>query len=349
MSRPEARGPADGALAVRCRGLVKRYGDGVLAVDGLDLDVRAGECFGLLGPNGAGKTTTVEILEGLLDPTGGEVEVLKARWSEAGAALRERIGVSLQQTHLPERLTVREILRLFRSFFRRGRAPEEVLRAVSLEEKGDSWYEKLSGGQKQRLAVACALVGDPELLFLDEPTTGLDPQSRLQLWDVVERFKQRGRTVILTTHYMDEAERLCDRVGVIDHGKAIALGAPRDLIASLGGQEVIELALDRRPGDHAPPGDGDRDDAPARVGPDGRAAAPSPADAVAAGFAALPGVRAVRPVAGGFALAVDPIHVALPAVLDHLRAAGRSLERLATRHATLEDVFVSLTGRGLRD
>jgi ABC-2 type transport system ATP-binding protein len=306
--------------AVRCRAVVKRYGGkgGVLAVDGLDLEVPAGECFGLLGPNGAGKTTTVEMLEGLLDPTAGEVEVLGMRWATDERALRERLGVSLQQTHLPERLSVREVLTLFRSFFARGRDPDDVLGVVSLEEKKNAWYDKLSGGQKQRLAVACALVGDPELLFLDEPTTGLDPQSRLQLWDVIDGFKKDGRTVMLTTHYMDEAERLCDRVGVVDHGKLIALGTPRELIASLGGREVIELKL----------ADGVLDEA---------------------AVAKLPGVHGVRRVADAYALAAEPLHVALPALVDHLRAGALSLERLSTRRATLEDVFVSLTGRHLRD
>jgi ABC-2 type transport system ATP-binding protein len=308
------------AYAVRCRGLVKRY-PGVLAVDGLDLEVRAGECFGLLGPNGAGKTTTVEILEGLLDPTAGDVEVLGMRWSTDERALRERIGVSLQQTHLPDRLTVEEILVLFRSLFAGGRAPEEVMRAVSLEEKRRAFYEKLSGGQKQRLAVACALVGDPELLFLDEPTTGLDPQSRLQLWDVVQEFRRTGRGVLLTTHYMEEAERLCDRVGIVDHGKLIALGTPRELIASLGGQEVIEVALEG-----------------------GRVE-----ESAASALGQLEGVRTVRLAPDGFALAVEPLHVALPALIDHVRMAGMRLGRLTTRHATLEDVFVAMTGRGLRD
>jgi ABC-2 type transport system ATP-binding protein len=303
---------------VSCRALVKRYDRDVVAVDGLDLEVHAGECFGLLGPNGAGKTTTVEILEGLLDPTAGEVEILGMRWSTDERALRERLGVSLQQTHLPERLSVGEVLTLFRSFFARGKDPDEVMRVVALEEKKSAWSEKLSGGQKQRLAVACALVGDPELLFLDEPTTGLDPQSRLQLWDVVESFKRGGRTVVLTTHYMDEAERLCDRVGVIDHGKLIALGSPRSLIASLGGQEVIEVTLE----------EGTLDEAV---------------------VSRLHGVHGVRRVADGFALAVEPLHVALPALVDHLRGASLRLKRLATRHATLEDVFVELTGRGLRD
>jgi ABC-2 type transport system ATP-binding protein len=314
------------AYAVRCRGLVKRYPGAPVprgsardvAVDGLDLDVHAGECFGLLGPNGAGKTTTVEILEGLLEPTAGDVEVLGGRWSTDERALRERLGISLQETHLPERLSVTEILALFRSFFAKGRAPEDVLRTVSLEEKRNAQYGKLSGGQKQRLAVACALVGDPDLLFLDEPTTGLDPQSRLQLWDVVEAFRRNGRTVVLTTHYMEEAERLCDRVGIVDRGKLIALGTPRELIASLGGQDVIEITLSGGPLDETP-------------------------------VAALPGVHGIRRVADGFALAVDPLHIALPALIDHLRETNRELERLGTRHATLEDVFVSLTGRGLRD
>ena len=313
-----------GSHAVICRGLVKRYSSGasgVLAVDGLDLDVRRGECFGLLGPNGAGKSTTFEILEGLLDPTAGDVEVLGMRWGKDERALRERIGVSLQQTLLPENLSVGEILTLFRSFFARGRDPDAVVRSVSLEEKKGAWYGKLSGGQKQRLGVACALVGDPELLFLDEPTTGLDPQSRLQLWDVIEGFKRDGRTVMLSTHYMDEAERLCDRVGVVDHGKLIAIGTPRELISSLGGKEVIEVTLG---------GSGPRGLDEARL-------------------ATLPGVHGMRKVADGFALAAEPLHVALPALVDHLRTEGLVLERLATRRATLEDVFVALTGRGLRD
>jgi ABC-2 type transport system ATP-binding protein len=309
---------AQAGLAVSCRGLVKRYEGGALAVDGLDLELTRGECFGLLGPNGAGKTTTVEILEGLLDPTAGDVEILGLRWSTDERDLRERLGVSLQQTHLPERLSVLEILTLFRSFFKKGKSPNDVLREVALEEKRGTWYDRLSGGQKQRLAVACALVGDPELLFLDEPTTGLDPQSRLQLWDVVEAFKRGGRTVLLTTHYMEEAERLCDRVGVIDHGKLIALGTPRELIASLGGQDVIDLTLESGTLDEAL-------------------------------VSRLPGVRGMRAVGRGFAIAVDPLHVALPALVDHLRSSALGLERLATRHATLEDVFVSLTGRQLRD
>ncbi|MBI5070453.1 MAG: ABC transporter ATP-binding protein [Deltaproteobacteria bacterium] len=303
-------------LAIRCRGLVKAYDD-VVAVDGLDLEVRRGECFGLLGPNGAGKTTTLEVLEGLLAPTRGEVEVLGRRWADGAAWLRQRLGITLQETRLSDKQTVREAVSLFRSFYPRGRDVDEVIGLVSLEEKRDAWYEKLSGGQKQRLAVACALVGDPELLFLDEPTTGLDPQSRRQLWEVVAAMKAEGRTVVLTTHYMDEAERLCDRVAVVDHGKVIALGTPRELIERVVGHEVVEFqaaaALDE------------------------------------ARLAALPGVRAVHRRNGAFALTVDRVHRTVPALLGELDGAGARLDRLSTHSATLEDVFVALTGRRLRD
>jgi len=303
-------------LAISCRGLVKRYPPDVLAVDGLDLEVPRGECFGLLGPNGAGKTTTVEILEGLLRPTAGEVTVLGARWDGDAAALRQRLGVTLQETHLPERLTVAEVVRLFRSFYRRGRPEDEVVALVGLEEKRGAWTSRLSGGQRQRLAVACALVGDPELLFLDEPTTGLDPQSRRQLWDVVAALRQAGRTVVLTTHYMDEAERLCDRVAIVDHGRVIALGTPRQLVARHVGEEVVEFQAD---------------------------------GLEEAELAGLPEVQAVRRVAGGWALVTSRVHLAVPALLGHLAGRGRSLGALSTHRATLEDVFVALTGRRLRD
>ena len=314
MSSPEA---AAGGNAIEVRDLRKRYGD-VVAVDGLDLTMRRGECFGLLGPNGAGKTTTVEILEGLNDPSGGDVAILGRRWTTDAAWLRGRLGISLQETHLQERLTVAETLRLFRSFYAHGRPVEELLRLVSLEDKRDAWYSRLSGGQKQRLAVACALAGDPELLFLDEPTTGLDPQSRRQLWDIILGLRAEGRSVLLTTHYMDEAERLCDRVGIVDKGKMIALGTPRELIASLGGEQVIEFTVDDAALDEA-------------------------------GLGRLPGVRAARRAAAGWALTVDEVHVAVPALLAHLAAANAPLTQLSTHHATLEDVFVSLTGRQLRE
>ena len=226
------------SLALRCTDLHKRYGD-VVAVDGLALDVRRGECFGLLGPNGAGKTTTIEILEGLLAPDAGDVEVLGLRWATHGDELRQRLGIQLQETQLADKLTVEETVRLFRSFYDRGHDVGDVLRLVELESKRASWVNKLSGGQKQRLAIACALVGEPDLLFLDEPTTGLDPQSRRQLWDLLQAFRHQGRTILLTTHYMDEAEILCDRVAIVDRGRVIAQGTPRDLIASLGEARVV--------------------------------------------------------------------------------------------------------------
>ena len=307
--------------AIRCSRLAKRYGD-VVAVAGLDLTVETGECFGLLGPNGAGKTTTIEILEGLTLPDAGEVEVLGMRWGMGhDRALRQRLGIQLQETQLADKLTVEETLRLFRSFYRDAQAVDDVLALVELEEKRGSWVNKLSGGQKQRLAVACALVSRPEFLFLDEPTTGLDPQSRRQLWDVVTAFRARGGSVLLTTHYMEEAERLCDRVAIMDHGKIIALGTPRELIASLGAEHVVEFAL-----------------------ADGAGRAPLVDE-----LAALPGVQAVRPAPDRCALTVTAVHRAVPALLALLERRGAELSMLATHHATLEDVFVSLTGRQLRD
>ncbi|MCI0456325.1 MAG: ABC transporter ATP-binding protein [Gemmataceae bacterium] len=308
--------------AILCRDLRKRYPARpapVDAVNGLDLEVRQGECFGLLGPNGAGKTTTIEILEGLLPPTSGEVEVLGRKWGQDDEELRQRLGITLQETRLAEKLTVLESLRLFRSFYRQGRPPEEVVAEVDLTEKSGSYVGKLSGGQRQRLAVACALVGEPELLFLDEPTTGLDPQSRRALWDILRAFRARGRTILLTTHYMDEAERLCDRVAVVDHGKVIALGTPAELIAQLGGEHLIEFVPDR--------------DAPLEE----------------AHLRELPGVVGVRREEEVYSLAVTAPHVTVPALLDHLQRDGLGLARLTTRHASLEDVFVTLTGRHLRD
>jgi ABC-2 type transport system ATP-binding protein len=293
------------------------------AVNGLDLEVQRGECFGLLGPNGAGKTTTIEILEGILSATSGEVEVLGQAWGRDDRALRERLGISLQETRLAEKLTVRETLILFRSFYVRGLDPDRVLAEVSLTEKARAYVGKLSGGQKQRLAVAAALVGDPELLFLDEPTTGLDPQSRRQLWDLLRALKAQGRTILITTHYMDEAERLCDRVAVVDHGKVIALGTPAQLIAKLGGEHLVEFALE----DSLQPGVVVPDDA----------------------LRALPAVVGMRRDQQEICLSVTAPHITIPALLGHLQTLGVRLARLSTRHASLEDVFVSLTGRHLRE
>jgi ABC-2 type transport system ATP-binding protein len=225
-------------LAVSCESLRKTYG-AVVAVADLSLAVKRGECFGLLGPNGAGKTTTIEILEGLLTPDAGDVEVLGLRWAQHAAELRQRLGIQLQETQLADKLTVEETLRLFRSFYARGRTVEELLGIVELESKRTSRVGKLSGGQKQRLSLACALAGDPDLLFLDEPTTGLDPQARRQLWTLLDRFRSRGGTILLTTHYMDEAEFLCDRVAIVDHGRIIALDTPKALIAQLGEPRII--------------------------------------------------------------------------------------------------------------
>src|SRR6187200_2730074 len=226
------------ALAVRCERLTKRYGD-LVAVDHLSLSVRRGECFGLLGPNGAGKTTTIEILEGLLGPDEGMVEVLGLQWGSHEHELRQRLGIQLQETQLADKLTVEETLRLFRSFYRQGRDVAELLQLVELESKRGSWVSKLSGGQKQRLSVACALAGAPDLLFLDEPTTGLDPQSRRQLWGILDRFRGGGGTILLTTHYMDEAETLCDRVAIVDHGHLIAEDTPKNLITALAAPKVV--------------------------------------------------------------------------------------------------------------
>ncbi len=308
------------STAVSVRDLVKHYAS-VEAVRGISFAIPPGECFGLLGPNGAGKTTTVEILEGLLPLSAGELEVLGRSWGADGAEIRERLGVCLQQTVLSAKLEVHETLELFCSFYRQGRDPASVIAEVGLGEKAHARVGALSGGQKQRLAVACALVGDPELLFLDEPTTGLDPQSRRQVWDIVRRFKAAGRTVFLTTHYMDEAERLCDRVAVMDQGRIIALGSPRELIHSLGGEHVVEIALE------------------------GEGAAGLRAEA----FLGLPSVLAAHDEVDVLALTVTEPHVAVPALLDRLDERGLRLSRLTTRHASLEDVFVSLTGRHLRD
>jgi ABC-2 type transport system ATP-binding protein len=306
-------------LALRVRQLRKAYKD-VVAVDGLNLEVQAGECFGLLGPNGAGKTTTVEICEGLTAPDSGDVEVLGQQWSSDEAQLRQRLGIQLQDTQLSEKLTVHETVRLFRSFFRQGAEASDVIARVQLEEKQNSRVGELSGGQKQRLALACALVGDPDFLFLDEPTTGLDPQARRQLWELIEEFKESGRTILLTTHYMDEAERLCDRVAIMDHGKEIALGTPRELIAATCAEQMVEFSA----------GSTSKTlDVPA--------------------LRRIDGVREVRTENGAVLMQVTQLHTSVPALLAELTRQNVPLTELRTHSATLEDVFVTLTGRHLRD
>lgn len=317
--------------ALACSGLLKRYGD-LVAVDRLDLEVQRGECFGLLGPNGAGKTTTIEILEGLLSPDAGHVEVLGRRWGtrQSDDELRQRLGIHLQETQLDERLSVTETLELFRSFYVRGRTVGSVLETLGLGGKAEAWVGKLSGGQRQRLAVGCALVGDPEMLFLDEPTTGLDPQSRRQLWEVLHRFREGGNSILLTTHYMDEAQVLCDRVAIVDRGKVIASGTPRELIESLGAAHVIEFELE-----------------PERVAAD--AAASTAGGGLVARLEGLPSVRSVRCDASVWQLTAASLQEALPAVLHLAQTARLGLHQLTSHTATLEDVFVSLTGRHLRD
>jgi ABC-2 type transport system ATP-binding protein len=306
--------------AIQCRDLRKTYDGKVEAVRGLNLEIQAGECFGLLGPNGAGKTTTIEILEGLLAPTSGEVKILGKSWRDDEREMREWLGISLQETRLSEKLTVRETIELFASFYREPRPSEEVLAQLELTEKADFWVGKLSGGQRQRLAVATALVSNPKILFLDEPTTGLDPQSRRQLWDIIRQFQRNGGTVLLTTHYMDEAERLCDRLAIVDHGQIIAEGSPADLIDRLGGHHVVEFSVS-----------GNSDGAALLT------------------WKALPSVESVREDDGLVALNVKQPHLTIPALLDAIGRQGTELRHLTTRQASLEDVFVNLTGRHLRE
>ncbi len=317
--------------AIVCRDLKKTYSGKppVEAVRGIDLEVETGECFGVLGPNGAGKTTIIEILEGLLPATSGRVEVLGRGWKQAGHQIRQRIGVSLQETKLSERISVRETLNLFRSFYHQGHSVDECLEMVSLTEKANSWVKKLSGGQKQRLAVATAIIGDPELLFLDEPTTGLDPASRRELWDIIRSFRRRNKTVLLTTHYMEEAERLCDRVAIFDQGQVIALGTPAELIASLGAEHVVEFTAQKMDSD------ADQvDTIPSQELP---------------WLAELSGVDAVDDIAGQIRLSVGKPHDVLATLIQTLSERNLRMASLSTRNASLEDVFINLTGRQLNE
>lgn len=305
------------APAIRCQSLVKAYGD-KLAVAGLELTVDVGECFGLLGPNGAGKTTTVEMLEGLTKPDSGTVELFGIPWGQGrDRELQERLGVQLQDTQLADKLKVEEVLRLFRSFYRRGRSVDDLVQDLDLGAERQRQYHKLSGGQKQRVALGTALAGDPELLFLDEPTTGLDPRARQQLWAIVQGFQRRGRSVLITTHYMEEAAALCDRIAIMDQGKLIALGTPRSLVDGLGLVQFVEFevkqALD------------------------------------AAALAALPAVEQVERRGEGYRLRIDRSLAALRAVLAELERQSVVPIGLSTHQATLDDVFLSLTGRALKN
>ena len=311
-------------VAIECRGLRKTYDAKVEALRGLDLQILEGECFGLLGPNGAGKTTAIEILEGLLEPTSGEVRIFGRSWHTDAQQLRQWLGISLQETRLSDKLTVRETVDLFASFYRQPLSSADVLAALALAEKADAWVGKLSGGQRQRLAVATALVANPRILFLDEPTTGLDPQSRRQLWEIIGEFRRGGGTVLLTTHYMDEAERLCDRLAIIDYGQTIAEGTPPDLIERLGGQNVVEFSI-----------------ASAHIDSANHNGLES--------WRALPGVEAARADNGLVSLSVRQPHVTIPALLEAVSQQGAKLLHLTTRQASLEDVFVRLTGRHLRE
>jgi len=306
------------APAVFINGLIKRYGD-VVAVDGLDLQIPRGECFGLLGPNGAGKTTTIEICEGLTQPDAGQVRILGLDHRRSSRRIRSQIGVSLQDTQLPDKLTVTEVVELFRSFYPKPLRTELVIDAVELREKRSARVAQLSGGQRQRLALACALAGQPELFFLDEPTTGLDPQSRRHLWTLIEALRAEGRTIVLTTHYMEEAQRLCDRVAIMDHGRIIALGAPRQLIAQLGSEHVVDFRVEG--GSYLPEAD----------------------------LLMIPGVYKVRREGSHYWLDVQRVHQTMPAILAELKARHVTIADIAAHPTSLEDVFVHLTGRQLRD
>ena len=304
------------AVTIRCRGLHKHFGD-THAVRGLDLDVTGGECFGLLGPNGAGKTTTIEILEGIQEADSGEVEVLGMTWRRDAAALRPRLGIQLQETELPDKLTVAETVRLFRSLYPEGWTEDELVARVELEEKRGTQVRNLSGGQRQRLSLACALAGRPDILFLDEPTTGLDPQSRRHIWDLCTDFRAAGGTILLTTHFMDEAERLCDRLAIIDHGQVLVEGTPAELIGSLGGEHVVEFSASR--------------------------------ELSIDELTALPGVTSAAARDGGYHLTTAEPHRAVSAVFGMIQERQGELTALSTHHATLDDVFLAQTGRQLRD
>ena len=301
---------------IRVRGLVKRYGD-LVAVDGIDFDVASGEIFGLLGPNGAGKTTTVEILEGLRSPDAGEATVLGIDVAKDATPLKPRIGVSLQAAALYPKLTVTELIDLFRSFYPRARPTAELIDALELGERKNAQTRELSGGQRQRLAVALALVNDPELVFLDEPTTGLDPAARRALWDLVLGLKAKGRSVLLTTHYMEEAELLCDRLAIMDHGRILEMGTVEELVSKRFEERAVQF-----------------DTIEGAADPD---------------LAALPAVTRVKHDAGETLLYTRDVAATIGALLAMTESRQLEPQNLLVRRATLEDVFLDLTGRALRD
>ncbi|MCB1049042.1 MAG: ABC transporter ATP-binding protein [Acidobacteria bacterium] len=305
--------------ALVCQGLIKRYGS-LTAVDHLDLEIPVGRCYGLLGPNGAGKTTTIEMLEGITVPDGGEIQVLGHSWRDKPDAIRQKLGIQLQETQFQGKLRVQEVLAMYGSFYHCHKSVEDLLRIISLVEKRNSFVENLSGGQKQRLALGCALAGDPDILFLDEPTTGLDPQARRQIWELVLAHKAEGKTVVITTHYMDEAQQLCDEIGIMDQGKLIAQGSPAQLIASLGGDHIIEWQVEE------------------------------PIDLRESEMLAIKSAVTFRQKsATEYVLTVQQLHHALPELMLDLERRSAALQALSTHQASLEDVFLNLTGRSLRE
>jgi len=301
---------------LRVENLVKRYGH-LQAVRDVSFAVEEGEVFGLLGPNGAGKTSTIEILEGLRVADGGRVSVCGFDPMKNPTELKHEIGAALQSTSLPDKLKVTEALRLFSSFYKRGRKPEELLKRFGLEEKRNAFYHQLSGGQKQRLALAMALVNDPRVLFLDEPTAGLDPQVRREIYNIIEELKHEKKTIVLTTHYIEEAERLCDRVAIVDHGKVIAQGTPRELKQASANTSRVEVRL-------------------AKPAPNGT-------------LKSLDGVVDAREIGGAYVLHCHRTAPAIVALVKHLEAEGNELVSLEIATPSLEDVFIELTGRRLRD
>jgi ABC-2 type transport system ATP-binding protein len=317
VARPADDHPVTDGVVIAVADLRKQYGD-VRAVDGISFEVARGEVFGLLGPNGAGKTTTIEILEGLRGFDAGRAIVLGLDVARHAAELKERIGVQLQGAALYPRLTVTELLSLFGSFYRRSRPPAELVEALDLSERAGAQTRQLSGGQRQRLSVALALVNDPELVFLDEPTTGLDPQARQNLWSIVRDLRERGRSVLLTTHYMEEAEALCDRIAIMDRGRIREIGTVADLVGRRFRERAVHF------------------DSLAGVG-----------DEL---LAALPGVsRLAREEDGPTLLYTADVPATIAALLALTDARGLEPRNLGVRSPSLEDVFLDLTGRALRD